>query len=147
MKRIVIVGLALAAISALLSGCAAGISHEPLHATIDTPYYSMMLPASYAATVEVDYDESHRLDEGTGEGIGFCASVCDKDTGEPLWYVLCATPSYGPDPGFPRTADKGAPSAWPAAHVYVAQPVFPMDAPDRTARYERYVMAKRYLEP
>ena len=77
-----------------------------------------------------------------GEGIGFCVSVCDEGSGEPLWYVLCATSSYGPDPGFPRTVDKGAPSAWPAAHVYVSQPIFPFDAPDRVAVYARYVAVK-----
>ena len=53
---------------------------------------------------------------------------------------LCAT-SWS-DPGFPRTVDKGAPSAWPAAHVYVSQPIFPFDAPDRTAVYARYVAVK-----
>ena len=50
--------------------------------------------------------------------------------------------SYGPDPGFPRTVDKGTPSAWPAAHVYVSQPIFPTDAPDDLEAYVRYVTAK-----
>ena len=68
--------------------------------------------------------------------------MCDEGSGEPLWYVLCATSSYGPYPGFPRTVDKGAPSAWPAAHVYVSQPIFPIDAPDRVAVYARYVAVK-----
>ena len=90
----------------------------------------------------MEYDDSYRLDGDTGEGIGFCVSVCDEGTEEPLWYVLCATSSYGPDPGFPRTVDKGAPSAWPAAHVYVSQPIFPFDAPDRVAVYARYVAVK-----
>lgn len=124
MKRIAILGAALAAVSMLLGGCAGG-----------TP------------SVAVGYDESYRLDEETGEGVGFCTSVCDQDTGEPLWHVLCATPSYGPDPGFPRTVDKGAPSAWPTARVYVAQPIFPMEAPDQVSRYERYVTAKRSQQP
>ena len=101
-----------------------------------------MLPTSCFASFAVEYDDSYRLDEGTGEGIGFCVSVCDEGSGEPLWYVLCATSSYGADPGFPRTVDKGAPSAWPAAHVYVSQPIFPIDAPDRTAVYARYVAVK-----
>ena len=147
MKRIAILGAALAAVSMLLGGCAGGTPHEPLHTTVETPYYTVMLPASYAASVAVGYDESYRLDEETGEGVGFCTSVCDLDTGEPLWHVLCATPSYGPDPGFPRTVDKGAPSAWPTARVYVAQPIFPMEAPDQVSRYERYVTAKRSQQP
>ena len=97
---------------------------------------------SLFSSFAVDYDDSYRLDGDTGEGIGFCVSVCDEGSGEPLWYVLCATSSYGPDPGFPRTVDKGAPSAWPAAHVYVSQPIFPIDAPDRVAVYARYVAVK-----
>ena len=105
-------------------------------------YYDVMLPTSCFASFAVEYDDSYRLDGDTGEGIGFCVSVCDEGTEEPLWYVLCATSSYGPDPGFPRTVDKGAPSAWPAAHVYVSQPIFPFDAPDRVAVYARYVAVK-----
>ena len=115
---------------------------EPLYTTVDTPYYDVMLPTSLFSSFAVDYDDSYRLDGDTGEGIGFCVSVCDEGSGEPLWYVLCATSSYGPDPGFPRTVDKGAPSAWPAAHVYVSQPIFPIDAPDRVAVYARYVAVK-----
>ena len=142
MQRIAMIGFALATVSVLLAGCAAGSSQGPLYTTVDTPYYDVMLPTSCFASFAVEYDDSYRLDEGTGEGIGFCVSVCDEGSGEPLWYVLCATSSYGADPGFPRTVDKGAPSAWPAAHVYVSQPIFPIDAPDRTAVYARYVAVK-----
>ena len=137
MRRIAMIGFALATVSVLLAGCAAGSS-----TTVDTPYYDVMLPTSLFSSFAVDYDDSYRLDGDTGEGIGFCVSVCDEGSGEPLWYVLCATSSYGPDPGFPRTVDKGAPSAWPAAHVYVSQPIFPIDAPDRVAVYARYVAVK-----
>ena len=62
MKRIAILGAALAAVSMLLGGCAGGTPHEPLHTTVETPYYTVMLPASYAASVAVGYDESYRLD-------------------------------------------------------------------------------------
>ena len=117
MRRIAMIGFALATVSVLLAGCAAESSQEPLYTTVDTPYYDVMLPTSLFSSFAVDYDDSYRLDGDTGEGIGFCVSVCDEGTEEPLWYVLCATSSYGPAPGFPRTVDKGAPSAWPAARV------------------------------
>ena len=102
MRRIAMIGFALATVSVLLAGCAAGSSQEPLYTTVDTPYYDVMLPTSLFSSFAVDYDDSYRLDGDTGEGIGFCVSVCDEGSGEPLWYVLCATSSYGPDPGFPR---------------------------------------------
>lgn len=142
MGRIVIAGLMLASASALLSGCAAGSAQESLYTAIDTPYYVVTLPTSYCSSFAVKYDDSYRLDEDSGEGAGFFTSVCDKDAGEPLWYVVCATSSYGPDPGATRTVDKGAPSAWPSARVYVSQPHFPADAPDRVALGARYVAAK-----
>ena len=95
MRRIAMIGFALATVSVLLAGCAAGSSQEPLYTTVDTPYYDVMLPTSLFSSFAVDYDDSYRLDGDTGEGIGFCVSVCDEGSGEPLWYVLCATSSYG----------------------------------------------------
>ncbi len=38
MQRIAMIGFALATVSVLLAGCAAGSSQEPLYTTVDTPY-------------------------------------------------------------------------------------------------------------
>ena len=70
MRRIAMIGFALATVSVLLAGCAAGSSQEPLYTTVDTPYYDVMLPTSLFSSFAVDYDDSYRLDGDTGEGIG-----------------------------------------------------------------------------
>ena len=142
MRRIAMIGFALATVSVLLAGCAAGSSQEPLYTTVDTPYYDVMLPTSLFSSFAVDYDDSYRRMGTRGRASGFCVSVCDEGSESRSGTSCAPTSSYGPDPGFPRTVDKGAPSAWPAAHVYVSQPIFPIDAPDRVAVYARYVAVK-----
>ena len=61
MQRIAMIGFALATVSVLLAGCAAGSSQEPLYTTVDTPYYDVMLPTSCFTSFAVDYDDSYRL--------------------------------------------------------------------------------------
>ena len=56
MRRIAMIGFALATVSVLLAGCAAGSSQEPLYTTVDTPYYDVMLPTSLFSSFAVDYD-------------------------------------------------------------------------------------------
>ena len=70
MRRIAMIGFALATVSVLLAGCAAGSSQEPLYTTVDTPYYDVMLPTSLFSSFAVDYDDSYRLDGDTGEASG-----------------------------------------------------------------------------
>ena len=70
MRRIAMIGFALATVSVLLAGCAAESSQEPLYTTVDTPYYDVMLPTSLFSSLAVDYDDSYRLDGDTGRASG-----------------------------------------------------------------------------
>ena len=114
------IGFALATVSVLLAGCAAGSSQEPLYTTVDTPYYDVMLPTSLFSSLAVDYDDSYRLDGDTGEASGSafpCATRARKSRSvRAVRHVFVRS-----GPRLPRTVDKGAPSAMArSARVRVA---------------------------
>lgn len=110
---------------------------------LELPYYSFDLTAPEAANWQFSYDGTHRI-EGD-KGVGYALNVSDRTTGEPLFYVVCATEGFGPNAEDERAVAVGSPSTWSKAQVYVAQQRFDADgeAPllDLEA-YARYVAVK-----
>lgn len=90
----------------------------------ETPYYALQLPTDLASSCVIEYDDYARMDEnGSGE-IGHTTSVLDRETGNPLFFVVCGTDSFGPDEGDSRCMKLGEPSQLPGTNVYVGQLMF-----------------------
>lgn len=97
---------------------------DELAEACETPYYALQLPADLASSCVIEYDDYARTEEdGSGE-IGHTTSVLDRETGNPLFFVLCGTDSFAPDEGDTRGAKLGEPSQLPGTNVYVGQLAF-----------------------
>ncbi|MEG0324700.1 MAG: hypothetical protein RR547_03705 [Raoultibacter sp.] len=131
---------------------AEAVAQQQSERTIDTPYYTIVLPESWLGDFEYQYDDSYDKTDGTGDngvvlGLGYVTSVKRLSTNE-HFQVVCYSDSYGPQGRF-YSKNLGALSMLPGHHVAVVTSIDPIagevSAQDREAllgEYASYVTVK-----
>lgn len=116
--------------------------------TLDTPYYTITLPESWADTTSFTYTHSYSMPD-PGLGIGYSANVLSNDTGMSVFGVTCFTDAWGPQGAFNATTVGSLPQL-EGNHVTVSSPLFDLEQnrlPDMTPEYATYVAIKEDSAP
>lgn len=116
--------------------------------TLDTPYYTITLPESWAGTTSFTYIHSYST-PNPGLGIGYSAGVVSNDTRMSVFGVSCFTDAWGPQGAFSATTVGPLPQL-EGNHLTVSSPLFDLEQnrlPDMTPEYATYVTIKEDPAP
>ncbi|MBQ9068503.1 MAG: zinc ribbon domain-containing protein [Eggerthellaceae bacterium] len=112
-------------------------AHPELH--VDTSYYSIQLPESWAGQVETNVDLTEYMQEGD---LGMCCTTSIRRSNGEVFNVGCFTNNWGPQGAF-TSVNLGEPTDHPGWNIYVYAGVAQFEPQNQDAIvYAQYVTVK-----
>lgn len=134
---------------------AAAPENTPFETAIDTPYYTVTLPESWAGTYDCSYEEDFGNQHTAAGGRGAVTTITNKADGKTMFIVACAIDDY---PGIGNgliEEDIGRTTIEPGYRVLLGRMLSSnvgdeaqgygdgyAFGPDRTAEYVNYITIK-----